>query len=135
MPANRSIASWAQRFQLADPAQGRRFWEAYRNGLLHHVATQTDGKGKRGPPRACLTHDIPEAIQFDAAGGLYVHPERFAKRVMEVIEGDFGSYAGSGPHQSAPMRESVCLGPEGRQHRTETSKTVGADGRTIDPWT
>jgi hypothetical protein len=75
------------------------FWQAYRHGILHQGAvSQKKRKGVR-LPSGWLSHDFG-VIVVDDDGNFCVHPVKFAKRVIQVIEKDFTTFEAkhSGSH-------------------------------------
>ena len=77
-----------------DNVQAEQFWQVYRNGILHQVTlSQQNRKGVRMPDG--WLSGSADMITVDSSGDFWVHPAKFAKKVVDVIEADFGTFEGA----------------------------------------
>jgi hypothetical protein len=86
-------------FPMLKPDIRGRFWDIYRNGLLHQIVPRS---------RASLSHD-KAVIEFENDGTISIHPVEFAQRVIEAIESDFATF--EGPSSSATRLPTVKREP------------------------
>lgn len=80
--------------ELKDRAIARQFWQVYRNGLLHEVTMSLQDRYRNQMPVGSLSHDVP-GLSRESDGSFFVHPIDFAKRVVQIIEGDFSTFEGT----------------------------------------
>jgi len=85
-----------------DRSQAKGFWSACRNGLLHQVTLQFETRSGAALPPLALTHDIDRIFVATQEGVLLLHPVLFAKRVIETIRRDFGTFVGQA-HIGPPL--------------------------------
>ena len=71
----------------------KQFWQVYRNGLLHQVTLSLKNKKGIQMPAGWLHQDV-DLLKIDGSGNFWVHPAKFAKIVIEVIENDFETFEG-----------------------------------------
>ncbi|WP_374691239.1 hypothetical protein [Accumulibacter sp.] len=79
--------------ELRDQAISRRFWQVYRNGLLHQITLSRQNRGGVALPVGWLSHDKPRIV-VASDGSMWLHPVEFAQHVVCVIEGDFETFEG-----------------------------------------
>jgi hypothetical protein len=78
---------------LPDNAVARQFWQVYRNGLLHQVTLSQQNRQGLQMPDGWLSSHV-DALTIDASGDFWVHPAKFAKTVIQMIETDFTTFEG-----------------------------------------
>lgn len=78
---------------LADQETAKQFWHVYRNGLLHQVTLSLKDRKGIKMPTGWLHQDV-DLLSIDTSGDFWVHPTKFAKKVIEVIENDFATFEG-----------------------------------------
>jgi len=83
-----------------------KFWEAYRHGLLHQV---TIGHKRR---KSGVSHDLESTLKTDSSGKFWLHPVKFAKRVIQQIEDDFSTFEG-GDSGNPPLPRIYSHGGSG----------------------
>lgn len=95
---------------LNSPDIAKQFWHVYRNGLLHQVTlSQKNSKGIK-MPTGWLHKDV-DLLSIDASGDFWIHPVKFSKKVIEVIENDFKTFEGQhSPHHPLPKVDTRTLG-------------------------
>lgn len=96
---------------LAGPSDGRKFWQVFRNGLLHVVTMSTEDRRRNPMPGGSLSHDLP-GISKTPDGSFFVHPVHFAERVFEVIESDFSIFEGISSAGRLPTVKAYAPGIE-----------------------
>ncbi|MCR4286894.1 MAG: hypothetical protein NUW09_02650 [Deltaproteobacteria bacterium] len=86
------------------------FWQVYRNGLLHQVTlSRKDHKGIEMP--IGWLHQDADLLSLDTGGGFKVHPVKFSKKVIDVIEKDFGVFEGpNSPNHPLPKEDFITSG-------------------------
>ena len=70
----------------------RKFWNIFRNGILHQVTLSRENKRGTEMPEGWLSHDINSAISIESDGSFLIHPVLFTKQVVAIIENDFGTF-------------------------------------------
>lgn len=95
---------------LTSQELAKQFWQVYRNGLLHQVSlSMKDKKGIQMP--SSWLHKEAEILSIGKSGDFWVHPVKFAKKVIEIIENDFTTF--EGPHSTShplPRIHPITLG-------------------------
>lgn len=88
----------------------KQFWHVYRNGLLHQVTlSMKDRKGIQMP--TSWLHKEVDILKIDNSGDFWVHPVKFAKKVIEVIENDFTTFEGQhSANHPLPRIHPITLG-------------------------
>lgn len=88
----------------------KQFWHVYRNGLLHQVTlSQKNSKGMKMPTG--WLHKQVDLLTIDKSGDFWVHPVKFSKKVIEVIENDFSIFEGQhSPNHPLPKVDIRTLG-------------------------
>jgi len=82
----------------------RRFWQTYRNGLLHQLSFSLRDRRGRAMPSACITFDQEEAVLVHEEDQVSVNPISFGKLVTEVILDDYEVMAGeASPNHPLPF--------------------------------
>lgn len=81
--------------------KARDFWSVYRNGILHQVTFSPKTKKLKPLPCGALSHQVAR-LKVDA-GGFFLNPVAFAKRVTEVVKADFSTFEGVGGGSSPPL--------------------------------
>jgi hypothetical protein len=76
--------------ELKSENVARQFWKVYRNSLLHQVTTCDK---KHNLPLGWVSNDFA-TIVIDESGNFLVHPSKFAKRIVAIIEDDFITFEG-----------------------------------------
>ena len=92
--------------ELGSESEAGKFWQVYRHGLLHQVTfSQKNAKGIK-LPRGWVSNDVA-AVWIDSHGDFWVHPSKFAKRVIRTIENDFTVFEGqhSADHQLPTVQQ------------------------------
>ena len=69
-----------------------KFWNIYRNGILHQVTLSRENKRGTEMPDGWLSHDIHSAINIESDGSFLIHPVLFTKHVMDIIKSDFDTF-------------------------------------------
>ena len=97
-----------------------KFWNIFRNGVLHQVTLSRENRGGKEMPEGWLSHDIKSAITIESDGSFLIHPVIFTKQVVNIIENDFGTFEKSSgaltklpnvkPHPIAKNAEAYILG-------------------------
>lgn len=93
---------------LGSGVTARQFWQIYRNGLLHEVTLSRQNRGGTAMPTGWLSHDKP-MVSVESGGDVWVNPVDFAKRVIAVIEADFGTFEGSPTVSDLPTVKPLSL--------------------------
>ncbi|MEA3427871.1 MAG: hypothetical protein U9Q84_01345 [Thermodesulfobacteriota bacterium] len=71
----------------------KQFWQVYRNGLLHQVTISKRNMKGIKMPVGWLSHDVP-MLKIDKDGSFGVHPVKFSRRIICIIENDFSTFFG-----------------------------------------
>lgn len=71
--------------------EAKEFWHIYRNGLLHQVALSQRNRHGINMHAAWLSNNADTLI-IDTNGDFWVNPAKFARKVVETIEGDFSTF-------------------------------------------
>jgi len=77
--------------ELTSQNYARHFWQVYRNGLLHQVTVSQKNKKGIKMPDGWVSNDVA-VVSKDSNGDFWVHPSKFAKRVIDTIEKDFATF-------------------------------------------
>lgn len=94
---------------LPDNATAWRFWQVYRNGLLHQATLSLRTRAGAALPSSELTHDITRPIELRPDGSFVLQPVLFSKRVTDIVEADFAAFAGAGtPAPKLPEVVAYC---------------------------
>ncbi len=88
----------------------KQFWHVYRNGLLHQVTlSQKNSKGIKMP--AGWLHKDVDLLTVDDSGDFWIHPVKFSKKIIDVIEKDFDTFEGQhSPSHPLPKVHIRTLG-------------------------
>lgn len=78
--------------ELQSTDMAKKFWNTYRNGLLHQVSISKHNKKGVALPVGWLSHDKP-GLSIDEQNGFWLHPVDFAKRVINEIDVDFTTFS------------------------------------------
>ena len=70
----------------------RKFWNVFRNGILHQVTLSRENRNGVRMPEGWLSHDINSAIVIESDGSFLIHPVLFTKQIVDIIENDFGTF-------------------------------------------
>jgi len=74
---------------LNNRVNAKKFWQVYRNGILHQATlSQRDRKGINMPD-GWLSGDEKEDVHIDSSGAFWVNPVYFASHVINAIDKDF----------------------------------------------
>ena len=79
--------------ELNTKDNANQFWHVYRNGLLHQVTIRGGFRDEIQLPKGWVSNDF-HTLEIDKSGNFWVHPAKFVKRVVEVIESDFITFEG-----------------------------------------
>ena len=98
----------------------RKFWNIFRNGILHQVTLSRENRSGTLMPEGWLSHDINSAINIESDGSFLINPVHFAKHIINKIESDFATFEkGSAvstklpkvkPHPTATNAGTIVLG-------------------------
>ena len=93
--------------ELSSTEKAYQFWQVYRNGLLHQVTFSKQKKKGINMPEGWVSHDV-DIISIDN-DNFWVHPAKFAQRVIHTIENDFTTFEGShsANHHLSKVHHSV----------------------------
>lgn len=69
-----------------------KFWNIYRNGILHQVTLSRENKRGVIMPEGWLSHDIDSALKIESDGSFLIHPVLFTKYIVDIIENDFATF-------------------------------------------
>jgi len=69
-----------------------KFWNIYRNGILHQVTLSRVNRRGTDMPDGWLSHDIHSAIDIESDGSFLIHPVLFTKHIIDIIESDFDTF-------------------------------------------
>jgi hypothetical protein len=69
----------------------RKFWQVYRNGILHQATLSQRKNNDIKMPDGGLSGD-KNYIEIDQSGAFWVNPVEFAKRVIDTIDKDFSNF-------------------------------------------
>ncbi len=97
--------------ELKDKATAKQFWQVYRNGLLHEVTMSLQDRSRNPMPVGSLSHDVP-GLSRETDGSFFVQPIDFAKRVVQIIEGDFATFEGTASVGQLPSVKAHAPGIE-----------------------
>jgi hypothetical protein len=89
---------------VGNPETARKFWDIYRNGLLHQATLKT----KEGVIRASV-HNAAQEIEagYDSQGVVFtVSPVRVSQKIIATIESDFSTFEGLGSPRHSPAQIS-----------------------------
>jgi hypothetical protein len=112
-----------------------KFWNIFRNGILHQVTLSRENKKGKKMPEGWVSHDINAAVIIESDGSFLIHPVLFAKHIVGKIESDFAIFEkGSAvstklpkvkPHPTATNvgqgTQTIILGTNTEQQRTLTT--------------
>jgi hypothetical protein len=79
---------------LETNAAARKFWQIYRNGLLHEITLSRRARSGTAMPSGWVSHD-KRLITIEADGSMWVNPVEFSQLVMASIDGDFATFEGA----------------------------------------
>lgn len=79
--------------ELTSQNDASHFWQVYRNGILHQVTVSQKNRKGIKMPDGWVSNDVV-AVSVDSNGDFWVHPSKFAKRVINTIEKDFPTFEG-----------------------------------------
>jgi len=96
--------------QTVDAA--KKFWNTYRNGLLHQVSMSKQNKNGDALPVGWLSHDKP-GISVDEHGRFWIHPVDFAKRVLNEVNSDFTTFSIKPSKQPLPNKFRLFASTKG----------------------
>jgi len=82
-----------------------KFWRLYRHGILHQMTLKRD-RAEQDHLTAELSGDdhIP-AVELRGDDRVVVNPAKFARRVVDIIEGDFATFEGQNSKNHPPAQE------------------------------
>lgn len=80
-------------FPLNTKETASQFWQVYRNGLLHQVTLSQRSRKGIQMPDGWVSSDV-DILSIDNNGNFWVHPAKFAQRVVQAIEDDFATFEG-----------------------------------------
>jgi hypothetical protein len=103
-------------------ATAKRFWQIYRNGLLHEITLSRQARSGTLMPVGWVSHDKP-LITIESDGSMWINPVEFAQRVVAMIESDFTTFEGTAASSSSL--------PTVKPQPTATSTGVTPGPRTI----
>jgi hypothetical protein len=69
-----------------------KFWNIYRNGILHQVTLSHVNRHGIDMPDGWLSHDIHSPVEIESDGSFLIHPVLFTKQIIQIIENDFGVF-------------------------------------------
>ena len=105
---------------LPDDDVADQFWHVYRNGLLHQV-TLSMGKRKSIKPPIGWLGSKAEILTLDPSGNFWVHPVKFARKVIKVIEADFATFEGThSTNHPLPLVDPLRSGTSSASPKVET---------------
>ena len=90
-----------------------KFWNIFRNGILHQVTLSREKRSGQPLPEGWLSHDIDSAIQIETDGSFLIHPVYFGKTIIERINNDFITF-----EQGSAVATKL---PKVKTHPTATS--------------
>lgn len=102
---------------LTTPEVAWKFWNIFRNGILHQVTLSRENKRGTEMPVGWLSHDIDSAINIESDGSFLIHPVLFTKHIVDIIESDFTTFE-KGSALSTKL-------PKVKQHPTATNTGRG----------
>ncbi len=91
----------------------KKFWQVYRNGLLHQVTLSRQDRKGRIMPNAGVHESAPELEYRNADDEFTVSPRKFSETVLKAIEADFLVFLGSGSPNHPPAEVSQATGISG----------------------
>ena len=95
---------------LTNKNVAKQFWQVYRNGLLHQVTLSLKNKKGIQMPTGWLHQNI-DLLKIDDSGDFWIHPAKFAKNVIEIIENDFDTFEGQhSNNHPLPRVHPIILG-------------------------
>jgi hypothetical protein len=106
--------------ELRDHAQAQKFWEEFRNGLLHQATFNQKQVGTTG-----LTLQKPKPLTVEG-DDFWINAPAFSKYVLQQILSDFSTYTSSGappPPTVAQHNTPVGIGMMGSNTMTGTQAT------------
>lgn len=69
-----------------------KFWNIFRNGILHQVTLSRENKKGTKMPEGWVSHDINAAINIESDGSFLIHPVLFSKLIIDTIKSDFTTF-------------------------------------------
>ena len=94
-----------------------KFWQVFRNGVLHRVTLSREHKSGSAMPDGWLSHDIDKAIKIESDESFLIHPVLFTKHIVDMIENNFGIFE--------TVSEASTKLPEVKSHPTATRVDQG----------
>lgn len=79
---------------LLTSSQAEKFWQVYRNGLLHQVTLSKAPRKGMQVPGGWLNGNAP-ALHIDSNGEFWVDPKKFAETILNKIDSDFSTFEGA----------------------------------------
>ena len=79
---------------LNDVRTAEKFWQTYRNGLVHQATLSRRNTNDVQMPDGWLSGNAG-VIDVDSATGIWVNPTKFAERVLQIIQADFVTFEGA----------------------------------------
>lgn len=77
--------------ELVTKDKAFQFWQVYRNGLLHQVTFSKQMKKGIKMPDGWVSSDVA-ILSIDNNSNFWVHPAKFAQRVVQTVEDDFATF-------------------------------------------
>jgi len=94
----------------------RRFWRAYRHGLLHQATFSLKADSGAATPSVWINPKQPEVVCHDPAKGSFtVNARKFSETVLATIRTEFSTFVGgaSANHPLPEVRPPGSGGPPG----------------------
>jgi hypothetical protein len=76
---------------LKDNDCAKKFWQVYRNGILHQATLSEQDKKGTHMPDGWLFGGAKD-VEIDSQNAFWVNPVKFAQRVIDIIEHDFSTF-------------------------------------------
>ena len=86
--------------EIPDHQTAQKFWQVFRNGILHEVTMPNQNRSGEQMPIGLLSYEKPE-ISIDADGRFWINPRLFSAHVVQIIEEDFPVFEGE---ENSPSR-------------------------------
>lgn len=80
----------------------KKFWQVYRNGILHQATLSQQNKKGIKMPNGWLSGEKRD-IEIDSSDAFWVNPVEFAKHVMDAIDKDFSYFEAQNTAEHHPL--------------------------------
>lgn len=105
---DRFYAEFVKLFPTLTTELAKKFWQCYRNGLLHQATFSRQNRKGVIMPQAWISSKLPgtpATINYDAANDVFVLlPKEYSEEIVQVILADFQTFLGTGSPNHPPAK-------------------------------